>query len=270
MDLRVLLLTVSLSIAGNCHLEKSLKITHQFESGLIVAKAHQKPLLLCFLGGRWCLDSARMLNEIIDSNIFSQMIGNRLITILVDLNGEFEGPAQFEAKSALIEKFHIDAFPRFLLVDSELNELTRFGSFDGDAVGFANCLLTAIDNFNQITLKLKEKQPKDLIHLYQLASNLGSKFLKDTILNRAIEQESIDAELKIEEYLRRIQQHQNKTELAQFKERYLSTDFDQNTALLQRVAFIDYQNGLPLDQKEKNVIDAMITVNSKDLVLKSP
>jgi len=269
MDLRVLLLMVCLSIAGNCNLEKSLKITHQLESGLLVAKVHQKPLLLCFLGGRWCLESARMLKEIIDSNTFSQMIGNRLITVLVDLNVEGELAAQFEEKNALIKKFHVDAFPRFILVDSELNELTRFGAFEGDAVGFANCLLGAIDNFNQIILKLKEKQPKDLIRLYQLASKLGSKYLKDTILNRATLQETIDAELKVEEYIRRIQEKRDPIELAEYKKCYLSTEFDHNAALLQRVAFIDYQNGLQLDQKEKTVIDSMITVSSKDLVLKS-
>ncbi|MEI8339954.1 MAG: thioredoxin family protein [Verrucomicrobiota bacterium] len=94
------------------------------------AKAESKPILLDFTGSDWCGWCMKMKKETLDTPMFNHYAAKNLVLMEVDF--PHNKPQTDEVKKQnqqLSQKYKVDGFPCFVLVDKIGKELGRQGGY---------------------------------------------------------------------------------------------------------------------------------------------
>ncbi|HTH46704.1 MAG TPA: thioredoxin family protein [Candidatus Limnocylindria bacterium] len=90
------------------------------------AKKTHRPMLLNFTGSDWCIWCKRMKAETLDQKPFIAYASTNLLLVEVDFpNSKPLTKEQQDANEALKQKYQVNGFPTFVLVDAEGTELGR-------------------------------------------------------------------------------------------------------------------------------------------------
>ncbi len=92
-----------------------------FEEGLKLAKAENKPLLIAFVGLPWCPWSEKMETEVLSQQAFVGPLRREFILVTLNLPEEGGGQAQIKAK------YGVEELPALVVTSSEGKEITKVG-----------------------------------------------------------------------------------------------------------------------------------------------
>jgi thioredoxin-related protein len=222
-----------------------MKITKQFSKAMMFNQVYEKPLMMVFLGGPATDDGLNLMN-IIKDKAFSNYLGNKIAVYLADLNYQLFSKEEVENYEMLIKEMHVSSFPTVILVDKDKNEITRLSLPNLKPRQFAERIEKIRFVYDLIRSKLPNAQSYSLLSWYKEAAEIGALGLQKEILQKAFSFKEIDTELKIENYLHLIREHEDEKIIAQFKEQYLTLDFAKNPYLLDRISLIDLQFNRPM------------------------
>jgi thioredoxin-related protein len=111
------------------------------------AKTDKKMVLLDFTGSDWCPWCIKFDNEALDTDKFAQYAKSHLELVLADFpNKKPQGDALKAANAALKEKYKIEGFPTFVLLDADGKEL---GRQVGYAPGGPEAFIAELDKFSK-------------------------------------------------------------------------------------------------------------------------
>jgi|GEM_PF-6720224 len=96
----------------------------------------EKKLVLLDFGASWCPACIRMENEVIHNSEFKSQIQKKYLVFNLDVDRP--------ENAALMEKFHVKAFPTLVVVNGKWEELGRFLDFQGRTI-FTDALLKISD-----------------------------------------------------------------------------------------------------------------------------
>jgi len=118
-----------------------------FNQTLAQARADNKTVLLHFTGSDWCPWCIRFDQEVLDTDQFATYARNKLELVLVDFpRSKPQDDALKEANQALANKYNVDGYPTFVLVNSAGNELGRQVGYRGGGPG---AFISELDGFNR-------------------------------------------------------------------------------------------------------------------------
>ncbi len=106
------------------------------------ARKTHKPMLLNFTGSDWCVWCKRMKAETLGQKAFIAYATTNLLLVEVDFpNSTPQTKEQHDANDALKERYNVNGYPTFVLVDAEGNELGRqVGYLEGGVPAFTKKL----------------------------------------------------------------------------------------------------------------------------------
>ena len=91
-----------------------------FAAASTQAKAANKPMLLNFTGSDWCPWCIKMDKDVLETAQFKDFAAQNLVLVYVDFPQHTELPAALAAQNnALQQKFSVEGFPSFILLDSK-------------------------------------------------------------------------------------------------------------------------------------------------------
>src|SRR4051812_40361792 len=92
------------------------------------AKTENKPILLDFTGSDWCGWCMKMKKEALDKPEFKEYAKNNLVLMEVDFPHKKTQPKELKKQNQeLSQKYKINGYPCFILVDGNGKELGRQG-----------------------------------------------------------------------------------------------------------------------------------------------
>jgi thioredoxin-related protein len=91
------------------------------------AKAQKKLVMLDFTGSDWCVVCAQARKEIFSKKDFADYAAQNLVLVEVDFpQRKPQSEALAKANRALADKYKVDGFPTFIVLDGDGKELGRF------------------------------------------------------------------------------------------------------------------------------------------------
>lgn len=124
-----ILLLVCVSFLTACQ-KKPVAVSNEppidFPATLQQAKSENKYVLLEFTGSDWCPPCIAMHENIFSKPEFNEYIKPHTLHVIVDFpNEKPQSDAQKKANEELSEKYKVEAFPTFVLLNSEGSEIWR-------------------------------------------------------------------------------------------------------------------------------------------------
>ncbi len=119
-----------------------------FPAALQQAKSENKFVLLEFTGSDWCPPCMQMHETILSKPEFTAYAKSNLIFVELDFpNEKPQSAAQKKTNQELADKFKADAFPTFILLNSEGTEVWRkVGAFAQSPTEFISAIESAKKN----------------------------------------------------------------------------------------------------------------------------
>ena len=97
-----------------------------FDAALKQAKAQKKLVLLDFTGSDWCPWCIKMDQETLSTTKFLSYAADKLVLVMLDFpHNTPQSDGLKRANQALYDRFSVDGFPNFLLLDASGKELGR-------------------------------------------------------------------------------------------------------------------------------------------------
>lgn len=132
----------------------SLPLLQDFHKAEQIAHLYEKPLAVI-----------HKLDSLIKNKLFEIEVGNQFVFVEE-------------------EEFDCD-IPILILLDKEGREITRLGYEEGSVKEFANRLKSRFAMYQTLCVEFEKKATeKELEELYQIASDLGSKYYKERIIEK--------------------------------------------------------------------------------------
>jgi protein disulfide-isomerase len=105
---------------------------------LAKAKAENKSVLLDFTGSDWCGWCIKFKQEALDTKEFQEYATKNLVLVELDFPRKKEQAAELKAANqSLQEKYHIEGFPTFVVLNKDGKEIGRqVGYQEGGAKAF--------------------------------------------------------------------------------------------------------------------------------------
>lgn len=101
------------------------------------SKVSKKNILLLFTGSDWCPPCKMLESKIFSSDKFKEYASKNLELLVIDFpRYKKMSDEQSAYNESLSDKFKIDGFPTMVFLDSNENELTRFGYMGDDTEQF--------------------------------------------------------------------------------------------------------------------------------------
>jgi thioredoxin-related protein len=109
------------------------------------AKAENKAVLMDFTGSDWCGWCIKMKKETLDSKEFAAYAAKNLVLLEVDFPNAKPQSAELKAQNeGLKQKYGIDGFPTFVLIDKTGKEL---GKAEGYVEGGPGAFIAKLEGF---------------------------------------------------------------------------------------------------------------------------
>ena len=90
------------------------------------ARSENKIVLMDFTGSDWCSWCIKFKKEVLDAKEFLQYAGNNVVLAEVDFPDKKSQPADLKkANAALKEKYQIEGYPTFVVLDKNGKEIGR-------------------------------------------------------------------------------------------------------------------------------------------------
>jgi thioredoxin-related protein len=118
-----------------------------FPKALAQAKADKKVVLLDFTGSDWCIWCIKFDKEALDTDKFAGYAKAHLELVTLDFpNKKPQSDALKAANAALKDKYKIEGFPTFILLDAEGKEI---GRQVGYAPGGPEAFIAKLEKFSK-------------------------------------------------------------------------------------------------------------------------
>ena len=224
---------------------KRAPVTQDFNKAIHLAKVHEKPLALVFLGSDWCKWSRKFEKEILNDPVFHEKLNNRFIFVKLDFPEVNPQPESvFSQNYSLKQQFKVESFPTLVLLDSEGYEITRTGYRKGRGKVFADHLNHLFDEYldlqNALAKGLGNQSSKVIETIYERAKNLGTNHLTEKILNEVPIGKS-SPKLLIARYNKLLAKGV-KQDLKVLRDHIEKKDPNNEAGALAQLAVIDFQN----------------------------
>ncbi len=97
-----------------------------YEKAIEKSRETERPILMNFTGSDWCPPCIQMKNDVLDTRAFKEFAKGNLVLLELDFPRTKPQKAELEQQNTeLAEKFRIQGFPTFLVVDDEGEEVRR-------------------------------------------------------------------------------------------------------------------------------------------------
>lgn len=111
------------------------------------AQSENKPVLLNFTGSDWCPSCMRFDQEIVSTSRFADYASAKLILVKLDFpRHTLQSETLRRANEELSDRYHVDSFPTYILVNASGNELGRRG---GDIEGGPDAFIADLESFSK-------------------------------------------------------------------------------------------------------------------------
>lgn len=202
----------------------SLPLLDDFRKASVIAALYEKPLALAF-----------NLDEVISNPLFCNVVENEFIFIK--------------------EKGCESDIPMVILLDTEGREITRIGYEGGAVEKFASLLKSRFANYQKLSFDFgKDCSEEYLETLYEKASELGSKYYKEKIVERGIALPK-GVFFLMERYTALVNKGEKEsTHAKEVRETILTRDPNNEKGSRLRLALIDFQEG---EGEAKKVVEPL-------------
>ncbi len=158
-------------------------VTEDFSKGKDLAQGHNLPMALLFTGSDWSEPSKKLIAEVFEKNLSSQLV---IVQIdFPELNTQNE--VILSQNHDLKEKFQIENFPTVILLDEEQNEITRLGYPINGVEDFTSRLKEVGRRYFLLQKRFKEAKRKkasgELKICFNDAKGMGAETLANAILD---------------------------------------------------------------------------------------
>lgn len=121
-----------IALALTCSLTATAAPVTDFAAALKTAAEEKKPILLEFTGSDWCPPCMMMKKQVLSQDAFKSFADNKLIFVELDFpRAKEQSPELVKQNNELQEKFKVEGYPTFILLDSAGKELGRTVGFMG-------------------------------------------------------------------------------------------------------------------------------------------
>lgn len=104
-----------------------------YDAGLKLAAASNKPVLLEFTGSDWCPPCMKLTSTVFEQPAFEEFAKKNLVLVKFDFPRKKELPAELKsANDAMARQFKVSGFPTLILLSSSGKELARKVGYDND------------------------------------------------------------------------------------------------------------------------------------------
>jgi thiol-disulfide isomerase/thioredoxin len=117
-----------------------------FPQALNQAQSENKPVLLDFTGSDWCPWCIKFDQEVLSTGQFAAYAGTRLVKLDFPRHTQ-QDPALKQANQELYQRFNVDGYPTYILLDSSGKEL---GRQVGYRPGGPDAFIKELDSFDKL------------------------------------------------------------------------------------------------------------------------
>lgn len=116
-----------------------------YQEALQQSSSTGKPVLLFFTGSDWCPYCIKLDREVMETDEFAQLVGNRFIFVMVDdPQNKSLPPDQYASVKRLQQKYDIQGLPAVIIIDSTERKLGSTGYKPGGPKPYAKSLLNMV------------------------------------------------------------------------------------------------------------------------------
>ncbi|MDB6081914.1 MAG: putative disulfide bond isomerase, partial [Chlamydiia bacterium] len=225
--------------------KKELHWMTNYTEALAVAQKESKPLFLYFTGSDWCGWCFKMDSEILASDDFIDIVGNKFVFVSVDFPVYKElTPALTKQNEELKEQYKIHGFPTIIILDQAGKEFATLNYRQGGGKSYGEYLLKVLDDHTQFQqgIKSPEKQTTaSLQKLYTRANHLGMTATAQKLLEVGLTRNDTTFFLK-EQYRNLLNQDKiGSVEAESIREKLLAMDPNNKERLHYDVAILDFE-----------------------------
>ena len=129
-----------LLIVNAVHSSPSLQ-AGAFEQAIKIARAENKHILVAFLGTGWSVSSTKFVEEVLSRGEFKEFAGKHLVYFPVEARRKPKLTSDETAVlQSLVIHFNVGAYPTFILIAPDGQELLRHGYREMDAQEYIQIL----------------------------------------------------------------------------------------------------------------------------------
>jgi len=122
-----------------------------YASAMNQAASTGKPVILFFTGSDWCGWCSKLDSEVLETDEFARLVGDKFIFVKVDFPlYKPQDPQLTAANKALQEKYDVRGFPALIIVDKTGRQIGVTGYRAGGPKLYADHLLEKTDLFSSL------------------------------------------------------------------------------------------------------------------------
>ncbi len=112
-----------------------------YQEAISRSQAASKPIVILFTGTSWCPACMKLEREVLNHPAFTQTIAQKFIF----LKAEFPNYATRNSPyQPLLERYHVQAFPTFVVINSNGQQLYTIGNQSGGPQAYVRALLQGL------------------------------------------------------------------------------------------------------------------------------
>jgi protein disulfide-isomerase len=201
------------------------------------AQNENRPIVAAFLGSD-CPWSKKLRREVLENPVFLEKVSQDAVLWVIAIKHDDED-------QAILQKYHVQECPLFLLLDPKGKEFARFEYSLQDGEGCARTIVDLIENFHEICVALDQKnihfEEEKWLELYQKAKKLSVPCFEQVILEGALREEKGNY-FHLEKFAALLEKHKPKhSQVRRAKQQLLGRDPENKFGTHFKVAVLEFQ-----------------------------
>ena len=119
----------------------SIQWLTSYQEATALAQSTSKRIVILFTGSTWCPACVRLERTVLNQPEFIQAVGQKFVFLKAD----FEASASNSPYKPLLDQYGVNAFPTFVVVDSNGQLLSKINYRSDGASGYAQALLQQLN-----------------------------------------------------------------------------------------------------------------------------
>lgn len=111
-----------------------------FDEALAQARDQNKRVVILFTGSTWCPACIKLENEVLSKFAFARAVGNNFVFLKAEFNDYSESGMHNSPYRSLMERYGVEAYPTFVVVDSSGKLLYKVNYQPGGPAAYAQAL----------------------------------------------------------------------------------------------------------------------------------